>query len=237
MKKILLLTVFIFTSACADKSEIQTSLEPVFGKIAQENIVTTEFKGISEVILNNPISSIFVSDDGKYIIQGDIINLQKRAKIKPSNKIIKLKKDLLDAISDTDKIIFKAKNEKHIVNVFTDVDCPFCTKLHANMAEMNDLGITIKYLASPLEGLHPTAEARMGKIWCAKDRVRAMDDYKRKRIIPDSPKCDNPVASQLAIAQQLGVNGTPALFLENGENIAGYMPAKALLKRIENSKK
>jgi len=246
VKTTLLAVVLISSISCAaeskntsviDKNAIQKSLEKFFGKIDKNNISTTDFDGVAEVLMTNPIDSIFVSSNGKYLIQGDIINLDKRAKMSSGDKVKLLKKAELDSIKDSDKIIFKAKNEKYSVNVFTDVDCPFCAKLHAEVGEINDLGITINYLASPLEQLHPKAQMQMEKIWCASDKVKAMDDYKRNRIIPNSPKCDNPVASQIAIARKLGVNGTPAIFLEDGTQISGYVPAKTLLTRIENSKK
>jgi thiol:disulfide interchange protein DsbC len=237
MKKFILPLLFASVITFANTINIQQNLAPFFGEIKAENIVKTDFTGVSEVIIENPITTIYVSDDGKYILQGDIIDISKRAKMATSNKVNQLKQDLLASIKEEDKIIFQAKNQKHVIEVFTDVDCPFCAKLHREMDKLNDLGITVKYLASPLESLHPQAHTQMEKIWCAKDKVVAMDNYKKKRIVPNSAKCDNPVAYQLQIAQQLGVNGTPAIFLENGEQIAGYMPAKSLIKRIEASKK
>lgn len=250
MKKLVLLLLLINIShiSFADIKDIQKSLEPHFGEIKASNIFKTDFKGLSEVIVENPMGLIYISDDGKYLIQGDIINIAKRQRISSSKEATALKTtllakeqkekiELLASIKDEDKIIFKAKNEKHFINVFTDVDCPFCAKLHAEMEKMNNLGITVKYLASPLESLHPTAQTQMEKIWCAKDRVAAMDNYIKHRIVPNSPKCDNPVAKQLQVAQKLGVSGTPAIFLENGEQIAGYLPASSLIKRIEASKK
>jgi thiol:disulfide interchange protein DsbC len=237
MKKIILPLLILSSVSFADNNDIQTNLKPFFGEIKSENIVKTEFKGISEVILEDPIGSIFVSDDGRYYMQGDIIDITKRTKMATSNRVNDLKNELLASVKDSDKIVFKAKNEKYSIDVFTDVDCPFCAKLHGEVEKMNDLGITVKYLASPLASLHPTAQGQMEKIWCATDKVAAMDNYKKNRVVPNSAKCENPVASQLKVAQKLGVNGTPSIFLENGENIAGYLPAKALLKRIEASKK
>jgi len=68
----------------------------------------------------------------------------------------------------------------------------------------------------------------MEKIWCAEDKAIAMQFYKMKGHLPDSPDCINPVASQLAIAKQLGVYGTPAIFV-NGLNVAGYLEPDELL--------
>jgi thiol:disulfide interchange protein DsbC len=53
--------------------------------------------------------------------------------------------------------------------------------------------------------------------------------------LPDSPDCPNPVAEQLVISQQLGVNGTPSIFFENGSNLPGYLEPEELLNSILNS--
>ena len=40
-----------------------------------------------------------------------------------------------------------------MVTVFTDVDCPYCARLHDRVAEYNALGIEIRYLAFPRAGI------------------------------------------------------------------------------------
>ena len=112
---------------------------------------------------------MYISMDGKYVIQGAITDLELMTNIS-TNRINSVKLEILESISDNDKIVFKAKDEQYVINVFTDVDCPYCAKLHANMDQMNNLGITVKYLASPLEQLHPNAQSAMEKIWCAENR-------------------------------------------------------------------
>ena len=238
-KKILFTIIFISTQLMADsavnKDSIIKNLTPFFGKINTNDISKTPFEGVYEVLLRSPIRSVLVSNNGRYLIQGDVIDLNIRQKMSSSAANI-LKKALISNIDDKDKIIFKAKNEKYIVNAFTDVDCPFCRKLHAEIPAMNKLGITVKYLASPLAQLHPQAQSKMEKIWCAADKAEAMDKYKKYSIIPNSKKCKNPVAAQLKIAAQLGVTGTPAIFLTNGEHIPGYLAANRLLETLENTK-
>ncbi len=232
-KLLLIISVLFINTAFANKVDIVNSLSPFFGEIKKKDVSKTKFDGVYEVILHNPIKSLLISADGKYLIQGDIINLQTGTPLKASSHINGIKQALIGTINDKDKIIFKAKNEKYSVHVFTDVDCPYCKKLHAQMSKMNALGITIKYLAMPLKSLHPTAQGKMEKIWCAGDRVKAMNDYKTKNIIPNSKDCKNPVAKQLLIAKQLGIQGTPAIFLADGTHIPGYLPAKKLLKEIQ----
>jgi thiol:disulfide interchange protein DsbC len=233
IKILFLITTLLSSNAFADKDDVIQRLEKFFGKIDKQSINKSPIKGIYEVITYNPIDSVLVSEDGKYLIQGDVIDLINRSLIKKSNKIKSLKLTLINSINDKDKIIYRAKNEKYVVNVFTDVDCPFCKRLHLEMDKMNNFGITVKYLASPLASLHPTAQGKMQKIWCADDRAQAMDDYKLHDITPDVDDCKNPVAEQLEISKKIGVNGTPAIFLSDGTAIPGYVPADKLLARIK----
>ena len=221
--------------ALADKEAVANNLARFFGDIDQSNIVPSSFTGAYEVILHSPIDSILVSKDGRYLIQGDVVDLTTR-KLIPTNPRVKLiKKTLLATIAEQDKIIYAAADEKHIIHVFTDVDCPFCRKLHLGMEKMNDLGITVKYLAAPLASLHPKAHNKMEQIWCAPDPKQAMDDYKHTGELPEAKDCENPVATQLLISQQLGVNGTPAIFLADGTHLPGYLKPSALIKEIQQS--
>ena len=218
--------------ALADVSVVVNKLKPFFPEIKAENISPSQLDGYYDVILTDPfIDVMYISTDGKYVIQGAVTDLELMTNIS-TNRINSIKLNILESISDSDKIVFKAKEEKYVINVFTDVDCPYCAKLHANMRQMNDLGITVKYLASPLEQLHPNAQSAMEKIWCAEDRELAMHNYKSKRYLPDSTDCINPVSKQLAISKQLGVNGTPSIFFENGTNLPGYLPPNDILNRI-----
>lgn len=222
--------------AFSNKTDIVNGLKRFFGEVKHKNIIETPFNGVYEVILQNPIDSLLVSSDGKYLIKGDILNLKTLAPLRPSTRINALKQSLINAVADQDKIIYLANNEKYIVHVFTDVDCPFCKKFHTQIPKMNALGITIKYLASPLVSLRrPTTQGKMGKIWCAKDKVKAMNDYKTENIITVANNCDELVVQQLLLSQKLGVRGTPAIFLSNGTHLPGYLPATKLLKIIKET--
>jgi thiol:disulfide interchange protein DsbC len=233
MKKFLAFTLILLNNfALADVNIVVSKLKPFFPEIKAENISASELDGYYEVVLTNPwVDVMYISTNGKYVIQGAVTDLELMTNIS-TNRINSIKLGIIENISDDDKIIFKAKDEKYVINVFTDVDCPYCAKLHTNMNEMNKLGITVKYIASPLEQLHPNAQSAMEKIWCAEDKALAIHDYKTKRYLPDSPDCINPVAEQLAISKQLGVNGTPSIFFENGTNLPGYLPPNDLLNRI-----
>ena len=233
MKKLLLLSLIIITnSVTADVDKVFDNLKPFFPTIKTENISSSELEGFYEVVLTTPqIEVLYISLDGRYVIQGAVTDIELMANLS-TKRINSEKIKILNSIDENNKIVFKAENEQYILHVFTDVDCPYCAKLHANMQAMNSLGITVKYLAAPIEQLHPNAQSAMEKIWCAEDKAIAMHNYKTNRYLPNSPDCINPVEDQLAISKQLGVNGTPSIFLENGSNIPGYQEPNQLLNSI-----
>ena len=233
MKKLILFSLIILTnSVIANVDTVFNQLKPFFPTITTENIKNSELDGFYEVVLTNPqIDVLYISLDGRYVIQGAITDIELMTNLS-TKRINSERINILNSIDENNKIVFKAENEQHIVHVFTDVDCPYCAKLHSNMKGMNALGITVKYLAAPIEQLHPNAQSAMEKIWCAEDTAIAMHNYKTNRYLPNSSDCINPVEEQLAISKQLGVNGTPSIFLENGSNVPGYQEPNELLNSI-----
>ena len=162
MNRLLLLILLIFAnSTFANVDIVIDKLKPFFPNLSSESISLSELNGFYQIVITDPqIDILYVSFDGRYVIQGAVTDLELMANIS-TTPINSERKKILDSISEDEKIIFKAENEKYIVHVFTDVDCPYCAKLHSNMKGMNSLGITVKYLASPLEDLHANAQSGM----------------------------------------------------------------------------
>ena len=95
------------------------------------------------------------------------------------------------------------------------------------MSSYLDAGIEVSYLAYPRAGVGSSSYNKIVKAWCAKDKNNAMTRLKTGQSV-DSPSCDNPVAEQYQLAVDLGIRGTPAIILENGQLISGYQPAASL---------
>ncbi|MNF31627.1 Thiol:disulfide interchange protein DsbC precursor [compost metagenome] len=113
--------------------------------------------------------------------------------------------------------------------MFTDTDCGYCQKLHSEVTELNRLGVEVRYVAFPRQGLQSPAYTEMVNVWCAKDPQAAMTAAKSRQPVTTA-QCDNPVAKQYALGQMIGVSGTPAIVLANGKLIPGYQPAAQLAK-------
>lgn len=78
----------------------------------------------------------------------------------------------------------------------------------------------------------------MTSIWCSADRQKALTDAFKGETISPIEKCQTvDIAAQFNIGHMLGINGTPALVLEDGTVIPGYMTADDLVKGLEKLKK
>ena len=194
----------------------------------EENIlsaVPTDMKDIYWVTASG-LPSFFTDKSGKHIIQGQIIAVGAEAPVDISGALVaKTAQEALKAVDKKDMITYPAKGEtKSVVYSFTDADCPYCTKLHEEIDDINARGIEVRYLAWPRsEGSIPKMEA----IWCSEDRNAAMDQAKMGANV-QAPSCNSPVKSQIELGMALGVRGTPAIFTESGQQIGGYLPAAQL---------
>jgi thiol:disulfide interchange protein DsbC len=124
--------------------------------------------------------------------------------------------------------VFPAQgNRKAVITVFTDVDCSYCRKLHLEVPRMNQMGVEVRYLAYPRGGLDSPGYAKLVTAWCSTDRPAALTRMKRGEQIP-AKTCDNPVARQYELGRLAGLTGTPAIVLEDGRMLAGYVSAEEL---------
>ena len=181
---------------------------------------------------------LYVSTDGRFILNGTLLELGDTI-IDHTATAMRLKdaeqaparKSVIAAIDEQEMVIFKAADEKFKLTVFTDVDCAYCRKLHRDMASLNDAGITVRYLAFPRAGIGSSAYDKLVSIWCATDRQKAMNEAKLNRKFT-AMTCANPVAKHYQLTRDFDLSGTPALILEDGELISGYVPHDKLLAHM-----
>ena len=173
----------------------------------------------------------YISADGRHLISGEIYDLVNLENLTEQRRAAG-RLNLMASIPEASLISYMAKNEKHVVTVFTDIDCVYCRKLHKDMAQFNALGITVRYAAFPRSGLDTPSYHKAVSVWCAKDRNKAMDNAKGQGKIEDL-KCDAPVAQHMAVGKQLGVTGTPAIILQDGTLMPGYLPPPRLLQALQ----
>ena len=171
--------------------------------------------------------------DGRYLFAGDLYELQEDDLVNLAERDRMQKRhELMAAVNRKDMVIFPAKGTaKAAIAVFTDVDCGYCRKLHQEVPRLNELGVEVRYLAYPRAGVGSASYQKIVSAWCATDPNAAITALKAGAEIP-SATCKNPVADQFELGHQVGVTGTPAIVLEDGSLLPGYMPADELASRL-----
>ncbi|MBF0469898.1 MAG: DsbC family protein [Gammaproteobacteria bacterium] len=235
-----LLSVLLFSLcsvviAAENSSAVETiraSLKKVISS-PPDAVEATAVTGIYEVSYGATV--YYVSADGKYIFDGTLRDLTTGENL-TQKRLSGIRKLRLQEMNEKEEITYKAKGEeRYSITVFTDIDCGYCRKLHSGMEEMNRDGITVHYLAYPRAGIGSDSYNKIANVWCAENRLDAMDEAKGGGSVESEP-CAHPVDSHLALGEEFGVTGTPALVLESGELIPGYLPPKRLLKLLESKK-
>ena len=225
----------VSNTAKAAKDDVLTSLKTILkAKLRAEpsSLKESVIPNIYEAMYGTEV--VYVSADGKYFISGDLIDLDTRKNLSDIAKQ-SIRKEILDK-QDNKPIVFKAKNEKHKLAVFTDIDCPYCAKLHREVPKLNEKGITVEYLMFPRAGIGTASFKKAVSMWCAEDNNKSMTDAKEGRPI-ENKTCENPIKAQYQLGQEIGVTGTPALITSTGKLIPGYVPADRLIKMLSIKEK
>lgn len=189
----------------------------------------TPMQGILQVQIEGDI--VYATDDGRYLLQGRVIDMDTREDLTELAKA-GVRKELLSGIDATRQIEFEPEKTTYDLTVFTDIDCGYCRKLHSQMQEYNDQGIAIHYMAFPRAGIGSESYDKFVSVWCADDQQAALTAAKAG-LDPEPRQCDNPIAEQYQLGIALGVTGTPAIMTSDGQLIPGYVPPETLRQRLD----
>ncbi len=229
----LMLVVAQAAQAAGDASDkIAERIKSVDSRLSVESVTATPMDGLYEVVLASG-EVLYTDSEGEYVLSGELYHLEEgRGLVNlTEQRMQKVRVDALAKIPAEQRVVFPAKGERKArIQVFTDVDCVYCRRLHAEVTKLNEMGIEVDYLAFPRGGERSAAAGKMTAIWCAEPGEVRRDLMNRAKSgeALEPVACDNPVLDQFHLGQQLGVTGTPALILDNGQLLPGYVPAERL---------
>jgi len=229
----LILLGLAYVTANADEEAIKKALNQAMPAAKVETIKPSVIKGLYEAAIGANI--YYVSEDGKYLIQGRLVDIAARKDL-TEEKLNGTRKLAIENMGKENMIIFKAKIPKYTVTIFTDIDCGYCRKLHSELDRYSAQGITIQYLFYPRAGKGSDSYNKAVSVWCADDRNAALTAAKKDKSIPVKT-CDNPVDKHMKLAEEFDVKGTPMIVTEKGNILPGYLPAKQLVEALESEEK
>lgn len=194
----------------------------------------TPVAGIISTTLNG--KPIYLSADGRYVFTGDLIDLKTGVNLSEAQgDPARLKQ--VNQFGVEKRIVYPAQGaEKARLVVLTDTTCPFCRKLHKEVPQLQQAGISVQYIPFPRNGLQGEGARQMRQVWCNSDPAKALDIAKGSQpgSLKNGEKCAAAahVAAGYQLGQAIGVTGTPSLIFPNGQMISGYRPAADLIKSL-----
>lgn len=228
----LLLVFFTSSAAATSKQDIQTRLQKIDPRIEVVAFKDAPINNFYEVQLSSG-DLLYVSKQTNHILAGNLLEITNTGLVDLTEVARSaIRTQAIQAVPKEEQVIFAAKGEtKAVVQIFTDSTCPYCSRLHEQVPELNKQGVEVRYLAFPRQGPQGKGFNDLVNVWCADNKQQAMTAAKEGKLLPNK-QCDNPIAKQYELGRKLGVQGTPAIFLPDGRIIPGFVPAERLMSEL-----
>jgi len=212
--------------------ELKQRITERFHGMQITEITPSPVAGIYELVSGGQV--YYVTEDANHLFNGALIDTRSRTDLTTARKG-KVHLGLINKIEEKDMLIYESDTESHsTVTVFTDTSCPYCSRLHEEIDELLEAGIRVRYLLFPRAGLGSETHKELESVWCAEDPLAAMTTAKNGGHVQSS-SCTNPIESHVALAESVGLRGTPLIYLDDGRAIPGYRTAKELIAMIAES--
>lgn len=222
----------LFAANDASLEEVRAKMDAMFEEIGPENISLSPVDGWYTVQKGSIVA--YVSKDGRYLLQGDLIDLDQQVNLSERSRV-KARKELISTVQDDQAILFSPTEIRYSVTVFTDIDCTYCRKLHSQIDDYLAHGIQIRYLLYPRNGPASRSWNTSEDVWCARDRNSALTAAKLDRDF-ETQNCDaSTITRHYMLGQDVGLNGTPAIVFDDGTLISGYLTPAALSSRLQQA--
>lgn len=237
-KTIFLVLVLLSTSLQAaednELAQVRKNITSLFPGEGNYKVARTPVPGLFEIDFGD--SFVYITRDGKYAVRGEIIDIASNVSI-TEQKRSKERLRVFSKVNESDMLVYAPKDGKYTytINVFTDIDCSYCRRLHSEMNQYLQRGIRVRYLFYPRAGKGSVSYKKAVSVWCSADRHVAMDKAKQGLNIKEKT-CENPVDNHMRMAEQLSVTGTPTIILEDGGRLPGYVNAAQLLHTLQQRK-
>ena len=210
----------------AKDQTLQSIIERTFPGLGITSFKETGVAGVLEFNIGAQV--LYVTEDGRFLFKGNIFDLITQENLtEKAEKVSRV--STLDTFGEDNMLVYKAKDHKRYITVFTDVDCPYCRKLHDEVGEYLKNGISVRYMFLPFKGKNSFDKSV--SIMCSKTPLAAMNNAKQGRKI-SSVTCEHPIKQHMQLGQEFGIRGTPAIIIDNGEMLPGYRPVADVTKMM-----
>ena len=221
-----LLTSFTVTAEESDSEKLKQALAKSMPDVKTTKISATPIEGLYEVIVGSQV--VYMSVDARYMIEGDLFDLKTKRNVSEEAKSV-IRLAAIEQLGADKMLVYRPEKVKNTITVVTDIDCPYCRRLHSEIPDYLKNDVEVRYIFMPLKGASDMKKTV--SVWCSDDQQLALDIAKAGGEVEEKT-CDNPIREHLKLARELGVRGTPAIVLENGQLLPGYVPVDKLVAEL-----
>ncbi len=232
---LVVISLAISSSALAESTvdEVQKRVSERLPGIGITSLTESPLPGLFELVTDGQI--YYVDESAEYLVDGSLIRLSDRENLTDA-RLGGIQMALINAVGEENMLIYEPEvPSSRSITVFTDISCGYCRRLHGEIDTLLDAGVRVRYLLFPRAGLGSQGYKDLESVWCADDPQAAMTNAKSGGKI-DPKSCDNPIESHVALAERLGLRGTPLIYTDSGVKIPGYREAAILAGMVNDSK-
>lgn len=220
---VLMCLLFGFGVAQASEEAVREGMEAFIGAAAVESVQATSYGGLYEVVLRSG-ELVYTDEHVSFILDGRIIDTTTRRDVTQA-RLTELAAIDFSTLPLDDAIKQVRGDGTRIMATFEDPNCGYCKRLGQELSVMDD--VTIYTFLYPILSEDSTEKSR--NIWCAEDKAKAWNDWILDSKTPAAADCDSAVVDRnVALGKKLRIQGTPTIFLANGQRLGGYLPAAQL---------
>lgn len=213
------------------KTEAEVLLGSLVDKVNSVEFAEIPGMWVAEVEKDQKKLPVYIDFSKKYLVAGNVIRLNDGENL-TQQRSVQMNSIDVSKIPLADALLLGKPSAKTRVIVFTDPECPYCRKLHAELKKVVRRDPEVAFLIKlfPLK-MHPNAYDISKSIVCNNSMEYLELSFAGKLVPP--PNCEIPVIDQtIELARELGIRSTPTLVMPDGQVIPGYRKAEAILTII-----
>lgn len=211
-----------------DLDKVRAELVKMIPAAAEASIEPAQVKGVYRLEVNGAFAFALV--DGDFVLIGDLYNTKDQVNLGDQAANERMAARIKD-VPTSDMIVFGPAEPTRYMTVFTDIDCGYCRKLHAEIEDLTAAGIQVRYIAFPRAGIGSESYNKYVSVWCNADQQTSLTTAKAGGVVPDAT-CENPIERNYQTGREVGVRGTPTIVFDDGTVTPGYQPSAEIISRL-----
>ncbi len=225
-------TLLLAVGVNAQEATIRKNLGERIPQLAKiDEVSKSPITGLYEIRVNG--TEIYYTDaDANYLVQGNLIDTKQRRNL-TEERVDKLNAISFNALPFKDAFTVVRGNGKRKLAVFEDPNCGYCKRFERDLQSVDN--VTIHMFLYPI--LSPDSTEKSKAIWCAKDKVKAWQDWMVRDQAPKAASCDSgAIERNVELGRKHKITGTPTLIFADGSRVPGAISAADVEKHLAMAK-